>query len=52
MVLSYVAAEILGRKLNVGGAAVAARLLLSPRAIPHDGTDPGPEEASPEKKKN
>ena len=28
LVLSYVAAEILGRRLNVGDAAVAARLLL------------------------
>ena len=33
LVLSYVAAEILGRNLNVGDAAVAARLLLALNAI-------------------
>ena len=33
LVLSYVAAEILGRKLNVGDAAVAARLLLAMSAL-------------------
>ena len=33
LILSYVAAEILGRRLNVGDAAVAARLLLIMSAL-------------------
>jgi MFS transporter, DHA3 family, tetracycline resistance protein len=38
LVLSYLAAEVLGRKLDVGNAAVAARLLLALNALTILGT--------------